>query len=74
MDSCPDILVDANGLVGAPNKAAGKERKQKQKSIIQLCLRSGHVEFVEEPVEVQEWGRELVEDEGAAVEVDKWSL
>jgi len=32
------------------------------------------VQLVEEPVEVEEGGGELVEDEGGAVEVDEWSL
>ena len=32
------------------------------------------MQFVEEPVEVEEGGGELVEDEGWAVEVDKRSL
>lgn len=32
------------------------------------------MQLVEEPVEVEEGGRELVEDEGGAVEVDKGSL
>ena len=32
------------------------------------------MQLIEEPVEVEERGRELVEDEGGAVEVDKGSL
>ena len=32
------------------------------------------MQLVEEPVEVEEGGRELVEDEGGAVEVDKGPL
>ena len=32
------------------------------------------MQLVEEPVEVEEGGRKLVEDEGGAVEVDKGSL
>ena len=32
------------------------------------------MEFVEEPVEVEEGGGELIEDEGWAIEVDEWTL
>lgn len=52
VDCCPDILVDAHGLVGAPNQAAGEEHDKKQDAIVELSFRSGHIKFVEEPVEV----------------------
>ena len=70
----PNILVYADGLVGAPDQTAGEEHEQKQDSIVELCLRSSHIQFVKEPVQVQEGSRELVQDESAAVEVDKRSL
>ena len=32
------------------------------------------MQLVEEPVDVEEWGRQFIEDECWAVEVDKWAL
>ena len=58
--SGPNILIHADGLVCAPDKSAGEEGKEKHKSVDQLSSRSGHVKFVEEPVEVQEWRGKFV--------------
>jgi hypothetical protein len=70
----PDILVDAQGLVGAPDEAAAEEGEEEQDAVVELGAGAGHVELVEEPVEIEEGGGELVEDEGAGVEVHEWTL
>lgn len=70
----PDVLVDAHGLVRAPEEAAGEEGEEEQDAVVPLCARARHVQLVEEPVDVEEGGGELVEDEGRAVEIDKGSL
>jgi len=70
----PDVLVDADALVGAPEEAAAEEAGEEEDAVVPLGAGAGHVEFVEEPVEVQEGGGEFVEDEGWAVEVDEGAL
>lgn len=70
----PDIGIDAEGLVGAPHEATAKEGGEEEDTVVPLGLGAGHVEFVEEPVEVEKRGGELVEDECRAVEIDKGSL
>ena len=70
----PEVLVDAQGLVRAPEEAAAEEGGEQEDAVDELGHRAGHVEFVKEPVEVEERRRELVEDEGDGVEVDKWPL
>ena len=74
LDRSPDILVDTNGLVGSPHEAAGEESEQEEKAVVELRARAGHVDFVKEPMKVEERGGELVEDECGAVEVDERSL
>jgi len=71
LDSGPDILIHSNGLVSAPNKATAEKGEEEEYSIIELDARTGEVKLVTEPVYVKEWGRQLVENEGRSVEVDK---
>lgn len=52
MQRGPDVLVDADGLVGAPEEAAAEEAAEEEHAVVPLGARAGHVEFVEEPVEV----------------------
>ena len=70
----PDVLRHADGLVGAPEQAAAEEAGEEEDAVVPLGAGAGHVELVEEPVEVEEGGGEFVEDEGGAVEVDKGTL
>ncbi len=70
----PDVLIDADGLVGAPDEAAGEEGDEQEDAVVELGARAGHVDLVEEPVEVEEGRGELVQDEGRAVVVDERSL
>ena len=74
MQRGPDVLGHADGLVGAPEEAAAEEAGEEEDAVVPLGAGAGHVELVEEPVEVEEGGGELVEDEGGAVEVDEWAL
>ena len=74
MKSGPDVSVDADGLVAAPYETAAEEGREEDEAVPPLLARAGHVELIEEPVEIQEGGGELVEDECRAVEVDEWSL
>ena len=74
MDGCPDVLVDADGLVGTPDEAAGEEGEEEEDAVVELGAGAGHVNFVEEPVEVEKGGGEFVEDESRPVEIDEWSL
>jgi hypothetical protein len=74
VESTPNILVYTDRLICSPNQTAAKKCKEQHKSIIKLRFRAGHFEFVEEPVEVQKWGGELVENECTTVEVNEWSL
>ena len=74
MQSSPDVLVDANGLVGAPEKAAAEEGGEEENAVVPLWAGAGHLKFVEEPVEVEEGRGEFVKDEGGAVEVDEGAL
>ena len=52
----PYVLIHTNRLICSPDKAAREECEEKENSIVQLGARASHVEFVKEPVEVQEWG------------------
>lgn len=52
MQGVPDVLVDAHGLIGAPDEAAAEECEEEDNAIIELGLGASHVELVEEPVEV----------------------
>lgn len=60
----PDILIHIDGLPSSPDESTGEECEEEQHAVVPLGFAPGHVELVEEPVEVQERRRELVEDEG----------
>ena len=74
VEGCPHVLVDANGLVGSPEETAAEKRDEEQDAIVPLRKRAGHTELVEEPVEIEEGGREFVQDECWAVEIYKGPL
>lgn len=69
MQRGPDVLGDADALIGAPEEATAEEGGEEEETVVPLRAGASHVEFVEEPVEVEKGGGELVEDEGWAVEV-----
>ena len=74
MEDQPDILIYARCLIRSPYKSAPKERQEQQYAIAELETGTGHVALVKEPIEVQEWRRQLVEDKGYAVIVCEWML
>lgn len=74
MQGRPDVLVDADGLVGAPDETAAEEGDEQEDAVVELGARARHVDLVEEPVEVEEGRGQLVEDEGWTVVVDERSL
>lgn len=70
----PEILVNPEGLPCAPEQPAAKKGEEKGNAIVELATRAGHVQLIEEPVEVEGNGRQLVQDEGRGIIVDEWSL
>lgn len=74
MQRSPNILGDADRLIGAPEQATAEKAGEEEHAIVPLRSGAGHVKFIEEPVKVEEGGGELVEDEGGAVEVDERPL
>lgn len=74
VDCRPHVLVHARGLISAPDETAAEEGREEHDAVVELGTGASHVELVEEPVEVQERRRELIEDEGAAVVVDERPL
>ena len=74
VEGCPDVLVDADGLVCSPEETAAEEGGKEEDAVVPLGAGAGHAEFVEEPVEIEEGGGELVEDECWAVEVHEGAL
>lgn len=74
MQAGPYVLVDAYRLVRAPKEAAREEGPKQEDAVIPLRARARHVQFVEEPVHVEKGRRELVQDKGRAVEVNKRAL
>jgi hypothetical protein len=61
-------------LVGTPNEAAAEEGGEEGDAVVKLAPGARHVELVEEPVDVEEGGGELVEDENVRVVVEEGSL
>ena len=74
VERCPDVLIDADGLVGSPDETAAEEGEEKEDTIVPLGKGAGHAEFVEEPVEIKEGRGDFVEDECWAVEVHEGAL
>ncbi len=74
MEGCPDVLVDADGLVGSPDETAAEEGGEEEDAVVPLGKGAGHAEFVKEPVEIEEGRGEFVEDECWAVEVYEGAL
>jgi hypothetical protein len=47
-------------LVCTPDQTAAEECEKKGNSVIELRFGPSHIEFVEEPVEIEEWRGKLV--------------
>ena len=52
MEGLPDVLVDADGLVGAPDEAAAEEGGEQDDAVVPLVFGAGEVKLIEEPVDV----------------------
>lgn len=74
VDGVPHVDVDDGGLPGAPDEAAAEEGDEQGDAVVKLGFGARHVELVEEPVDVEEGGGELVEDEDGRVVVEVGSL
>ncbi len=72
--AAPHVGVDDGRLPGAPDEAAGEEGHEQGDAVVELGLGAGHVELVEEPVDVEEGGGELVEDEDGGVVIEVGAL
>lgn len=69
-----DVGEDLVGLVGAVDEAGGEEGEEEGEAVVELELGPGEAELVAEPVDVEEGGGELPEDEDGGVVVDEGSL
>ena len=70
----PNVLIHPHALPRAPDQATGSERRDERDAVDELGGGSGHVELVQEPVDVEKGRRELVEDEIQAVVVAEGPL
>ena len=48
----PDVLVDADGLVGAPEEAAAEEGAKEGEPVVKLDAGAGQMQLVTKPVDV----------------------
>jgi hypothetical protein len=69
-----NILEDDDRVISTPQDAAAEEGGEKTQAVDELDSPAGEVEFIAEPVDVEEGGGELEEDEDWSVEVDEWAL
>ena len=69
-----DVREDVDGVQHAPYETGEEEGGDEDDAVEPLVVCAGQVQLVEEPVDVEEGGRELVEDEDGAVVVDKGAL
>lgn len=74
MQSRPDILIHADGLVGSPDEPTAEEGPKQDDAVVPLVFGARQVQFIEEPVDVEERGGEFVEDECGTVEIEEGSL
>ena len=56
LESSPHIDVDCEGSPGSPDKTAGEEYREEEHAVVPLGLAAGHVDFVEEPMDIEEGG------------------
>lgn len=53
IQSIPDIPIDVERRISAPDEAAAEEDYQKTQTIVKLCFSPCHTEFIEEPMNVE---------------------
>jgi len=71
---CEDVAKNGDGGVGAPAQAAEEEGEGEAGAVDGLVDGAGEVEFVAEPVDVEEGRGELVQEEDGGVVVEEGSL
>lgn len=59
----PDVLIHLHGLIRAPNQATGSERRDERDAIDELRRRSSHAKLIHEPVDIEKWRRQLIQNE-----------
>lgn len=73
-DTAIDVVEHADTGEVSPNDPASEESPSQKGAVNCLVDAAGEIELVAEPVNIEEWRRELVEKEGGRVKVDEWSL
>lgn len=74
LEGVPHVPVDEGRLPGSPDEPTAEEHEEEHHAIVPLKVASGHVDLVQEPVDVEEGAGELVENEDGRVEVHERSL
>ena len=69
-----DILEHDDGVKCSPKNAAAEERADQEEPVDELDFPACELEFIAEPVDVEERRRELEEDEDAGVVVHERAL
>ena len=69
-----EIAEDDDGVPDAPDETAAEEDEDEAGAVDGLVDGAGEVEFVAEPVDVEEGAAEFVEEEDGGGEVDVWPL
>jgi hypothetical protein len=74
LEGVEHVHVDIYGLPGAPDETAGEEYEEEEHAVVPLERAAGHVDLVQEPVNIEEGAGELVENKSWGVKVDKGPL
>lgn len=61
-------------MVGSPDQTAGEEGEEEEHAVVPLDGRACEVEFVAEPMDVEEGGGEFVEEESGGVVIEEGAL
>jgi len=69
-----NVLKYQDTVVGAPHKPTTKEGKDEEEAVDKLVYRPSEIEFVAEPVDIEERTREFKENEDGGVIINKRSL
>lgn len=69
-----NVIPNHGGLADAPDQTGREEGEEQDDAIVELDLSSGQTQLVAEPMNVEEGGRQLVEDEDGGIVVQEGSL
>ncbi len=59
----PDIRIDLDRLIVPPQDSAAEEARDKNEAIVKLYSRTGHIQFIEKPMDIHERVGHFVQDE-----------